>query len=212
MILSLGDYQPQYESKGWCVIHFILGGARSGKSSLAEKLAVAVYEKKNTACSLSYLATSTAFTPADIGDENSAQYENMEARIQHHKQSRDKRFTTIEEPVNISSIIQGLTGEHVLLLDCLTLWLSNCLMQGYNMQADTLDLSEWENQKRLFLAALQATQAHIFLVSNEVGHGIVPMGMISRAFVDEAGWLHQEIAKIADQVSFVTAGIEQRLK
>lgn len=200
------------------MIHLILGGARSGKSSLAEQLAINAFEDKPAhndkleSNELFYLATSTAFTPADIGEEETTQYENMTARIQHHQRSRDTRFITIEEPLYISTVIQRLSTDQVLLLDCLTLWLSNCLMQGYDTHSDTVDLSVWHEQKGLFLKALSQSCSCLILVSNEVGQGIVPLGRLSRTFIDEAGWLHQDIARLADKVSFVTAGIEQRLK
>ncbi len=194
--------------------HLILGGARSGKSSLAERLALSAYAQSSSAAahSLFYLATSTPFTPADIGEEESTQYENMIERIKHHQTHRDERFQTIEEPLAISTVIDAVKHGQVLLLDCLTLWLSNCLMQGYNIANDDVDLSFWLNQKALFLNSLENTSGTIFLVSNEVGQGVIPLGKLSRVFVDQAGWLHQDVANLVKNVSLVTAGIEQRLK
>ena len=85
-------------------------------------------------------------------------------------------------------------------------------MQGYSIEMDTVDLNVWRLQRKNFLQALENTQGQILLVSNEVGQGVVPLGRLSRIFVDEAGRLHQDIARIADKVSFVTAGIAQQLK
>ena len=94
------------------------------------------------------------------------------------------------------------------LVDCLTLWLSNCLCSS--------DKACWQDQKQVLLNVLneyvQTSEVKILLVSNEVGHGIVPMGELSRNFVDQAGWLHQDIASIATAVDFIMAGIALPLK
>ena len=89
----------------------------------------------------------------------------------------------------------------VFLVDCLTLWLSNCLAA-----------SVWPQEKRRLLTLIPQLKNDVILVSNEVGHGIVPMGELSRQFVDESGWLHQDIAAIADKVDFVMAGLAMPLK
>jgi len=94
------------------------------------------------------------------------------------------------------------------LIDCLTLWLTNCLCSA--------EKNCWQQEKQLLLKLLthyqQTSHINLLLVSNEVGHGIVPMGELSREFVDQAGWLHQEIATIATQVDFIMAGIPLSLK
>ncbi|TPH15730.1 bifunctional adenosylcobinamide kinase/adenosylcobinamide-phosphate guanylyltransferase [Litorilituus lipolyticus] len=183
-------------------IHLILGGARSGKSSYAEKQAK---QFESTAqAQVHYLATGQA-----LDDE-------MSARITKHQQQRPTHWQLTEASTSIAGAIKGLIQTHqsqyqqsiTIIVDCLTLWLTNCLCaskQGcwqYEKQALLDLLTEYEPTDNVTL----------LLVSNEVGHGIVPMGELSREFVDQAGWLHQEIAEIATQVDFIMAGIPLTLK
>ena len=167
--------------------HLILGGARSGKSSFAERLLeqISVREKLKKV----YLATAT------VGDNE------MADRIQMHKQQRDEKWRLIEEPVELANIIENSKKDECLLIDCLTLWLSNCLYHEC-----------WDGQKDAFLNALKSCQTTVVMVSNEVGYGIVPMGELSRRFVDESGWLHQALAQQCSHVSVVVASIENVLK
>lgn len=170
-------------------IHLILGGARSGKSRIAEKAAAALNKP------VEYIATAQAL---DI---------EMRERITHHQNSRSKSWLTTEEPLLLAEALGNTNPQHVVLIDCLTLWLNNCL--GHN------NSELWPEQKRVFLTQLQARSAlgqPIIIVSNEVGQGVVPLGELSRKFVDQAGWLHQDIAQLAEQVDFVTAGLVNVLK
>lgn len=184
-------------------VHLILGGARSGKSSLAEQ-----YAKKSN-LPVTYIATAQALD------------NEMKQRIAIHQQDRPQQWQTIEAPLLLAATIDSIIDQALdnaspdasnngqcILIDCLTLWLTNCLCQH--------DLAYFEREKQQFLATLVNSQKHnnlhIILVSNEVGHGIVPMGDLSREFVDQAGWLHQAIAKIADNVDFVMAGLPLSLK
>jgi len=194
-------------------ITFILGGVRSGKSNFAEAMAVQTGKK------LIYLATAANME----GDGE------MASRITSHKARRGENWQVIEEQVDIAGVISsachpalvagsgatistsafvsrprnkcGVT-ESVILIDCLTLWLSNLLHYG-------LDIAE---QTDKLIAALKTTNADVILVSNEVGQGIIPDNALARKFVDEAGKLHQQIAAIADEVFFVTAGIPTKIK
>lgn len=171
------------------MIQLILGGARSGKSALAEKLASQTDKK------VLYLAT------ANI-QHNDAE---MTTRIQHHRNSRPDSWDTIEVPVSLGEEIKRLANaQHCLLVDCLTLWLSNCLLDD--------DREHWHTQRATFFDALADAEGEIILVSNEVGSGIVPLGEINRRFVDETGFLHQQLASISDRVVLVTAGLPQVLK
>lgn len=168
------------------MIELVLGGARSGKSRYAESVC------KHSQLTLHYIATAQA-----LDDE-------MTSRITHHQHTRSDQWMNIEEPLDLAKALNSIDNDkHIILVDCLTLWLSNHLL---------LTESIWLQQRESFLQALPTLQAHIVLVSNEVGQGIVPLGAINRQFVDEAGRLHQDIAALADKVSFVTAGIVQTLK
>lgn len=168
-------------------VHLIIGGARSGKSRLAEQLAKASKQE------VVYIATAKA-------DD-----EEMAARIAHHQANRPDTWRLIESPLQLADTINQHNKDNTcLLIDCLTLWLSNCLCQH--------DLAYFQQEKAALLAALEASNSNIILVSNEVGHGIVPLGELSREFVDQAGWLHQEIAQLAVQVDFVFAGLPLTMK
>ena len=162
------------------MIYFYLGGARSGKSRLAEQQVLALSPRPY------YLATAQA-----LDDE-------MQQRISTHQAQRDDRFQTVETPLQLSKTINSLqhSGEAIL-VDCLTLWLSNQLFQ---------QSERWSQTRAEFLTQLQQASCDIVLVSNEVGQGVVPIGRESRRFVDEAGWLHQDIAAFADRNFFIIAG------
>ncbi len=166
---------------------FVLGGARSGKSRYAETLA------KKSGKNVIYIATACA------GDDE------MRQRIVLHQQQRPAHWTLVEEPLELADVLREYdNAKNFLLVDCLTLWLSNCLVQDDNQQ--------FTHQKNELLEAVSDIGAELLLVSNEVGQGIVPLGELSRRFVDESGWLHQRLAEVCDQVVFVTAGLAQVLK
>ena len=179
------------------IIQLVLGGARSGKSTYAEAAAYQLYSDRKiasttgqaTAAKLIYLATATA------GDAE------MSERIDHHKQRRNEDWQLIEEQLDIANIVRAASSDTTILIDCLTLWLSNCLYKGV-----------WLTQRNALIEALKTSNANIVMVSNEVGSGIVPMGELSRQFVDESGWLHQQIASIADKVDLIVAGLPLSLK
>lgn len=170
------------------MITLILGGARSGKSSQAENLAKAA---EKTDKNIIYIATATA-------DDD-----EMRARIKHHQNSRPSRWQTLETPVQLADTLRAVDGENrLILVDCLTLWLTNVLCGD----------ADWATQKSALLKVLPTLQAQVILVSNETGLGVVPLGQLTRQFVDEAGWLHQDLAKLADTVLFCVAGLPMTLK
>lgn len=185
-------------------IHLILGGARSGKSSYAEKQVN--YHEAHEQAQVYYLATAQ---PLD---------EEMQARIKQHQLQRPDHWQLVESPKNLATTIEHLLLTHhhdkaskksiVILVDCLTLWLSNCLCSP--------EKNNWQQEKKSFLKVVSGikslTNVHLLLVSNEVGHGIVPLGELSRDFVDHSGWLHQNLAEIATKVDFIMAGIALTLK
>ncbi len=165
----------------------ILGGVRSGKSRLAERLANA------SGRAVVYVATATA------GDAE------MQRRIVLHRARRPSHWQVVEEPLALASVLRAHDGpERCLLVDCLTLWLTNLLLAD---DPDRLDA-----ERRALLETLPTLQAEVILVSNETGLGIVPVTPLARRFGDEAGRLHQELAQACDRVVFTVAGLPQVLK
>jgi len=163
-------------------VTLILGGARSGKSRLGERLT----RKQGPA---TYVATAQAWD------------EEMKQRIQLHKDQRDSGWMTYEEPFDIAALIQKT--DRPMLIDCLTLWLTNMLL------SDSHDL---EAEQEILLTALKAPPHPILLVANEVGLGIVPENALARRFRDHAGLLNQRIAQQANHVIFTAAGLPLVLK
>lgn len=168
-------------------VQFLLGGARSGKSSLAEKIAI------DSTLKVTYIATAAALDN-EISD-----------RIKKHQKDRPSYWDTIEEEVCLAKVLNQLDDvKNCIIVDCLTLWMLNLL---------TLDNEvEKELEINLFLTSLSTSKALIILVSNEVGNGVIPMGELSRQFVDESGFLHQKVAKAANRVEFIMAGLPITLK
>lgn len=170
----------------------ILGGARSGKSALAERLAQAIAKADNQR--LIYIASSDA-------SQNDAE---MDRRIERHKSDRGELWHTVEEPIALADTLrQHCSADTCVLIDCTTLWLTNCLFSTGNC---------WQQEKSKLLALLPNLAGNIIFVGNEVGQGVVPMGEVNRTFVDESGWLHQDLAKLCDRVIFTAAGLPMVLK
>jgi len=159
----------------------VLGGARSGKSSFAESLF-------DGCPKAAYLATAEA-----LDDE-------MRDRIATHQSRRGNNWVTLEEPILLAHAIADTNLP--LLVDCLTIWLSNLMHLEKDITAATEALCH----------SLQASSDPIVLVSNEVGGGIVPENALARRYRDEAGLLNQRVASVADSVFLVTAGLPQKLK
>jgi adenosylcobinamide kinase/adenosylcobinamide-phosphate guanylyltransferase len=164
---------------------FVLGGARSGKSRHAQALAEAA------ATGLVYIATAQAFDG------------EMEDRIARHRADRDDRWRTVEAPLALGEALKSEDGpDAVMLVDCLTLWVSNLLLADEAVAARVDDLVE----------TIARLEGRVILVSNEVGLGIVPDNVLARRFRDAAGLLHQRIAAEVDSVDMVMAGLVQRWK
>lgn len=169
-------------------ITLVLGGARSGKTRHGLLLA-----EQHRAAGLQTIYVATA----------EAHDDEMQARIDHHKQERDAEWTTVDAPLNLASAITGhSTASTCLLVDCLTLWATNLLLGEKDIEAETTVL----------LDALKSADGPIVLVSNEVGLGIVPENALARGFRDVAGRLNQDVAAAADRVIFVAAGLPLVLK
>ncbi|WP_230532272.1 bifunctional adenosylcobinamide kinase/adenosylcobinamide-phosphate guanylyltransferase [Microvirga roseola] len=163
----------------------VLGGARSGKSRTAKQLA------ETAAPARLYIATAQAFD------------EEMRERIAHHRAERDGSWQTLEAPLELAGIIRETTSpERVVLVDCLTLWLSNLLLAERDAEREADGLVQ----------AVREAAGPLILVSNEVGQGIVPATPLGRRFRDEQGRLNQRLAEACDAVVFVAAGCPVLLK
>ena len=171
--------------------HLIVGGARSGKSAYAERLASALE------LPVTYIAT------AQVYDDEFAK------RVSHHKERRPPYWALVEAPFNLGqTLLNNDAPDTCLIVDCLTLWLAQCICPD----CDKPERLDWQAEKQALLNALPQLQATVFLVSNEVGMGIVPLGEINRQFQDEQGRLNQHVAAIANAVSFIAAGLPLKLK
>lgn len=173
-------------------LHLILGGARSGKSLYAEKLALQSGKK------LVYLATAQVWN------------KEMQERVLIHQKRRCNDWNLIESPLQLAKVLKkNDASNNCILVDCLTLWLTNCLCHSEDEKENQ---TLWQQEKHQLLSVLKSLSSNIIFVSNEVGSGIVPLGELSRQFADEAGLLHQELAKICDNVTLVVAGLPLTLK
>ncbi len=163
----------------------ILGGTRSGKSSFAQRLA------EENAGGLIYLATAEAFD-AEMTD-----------RINRHREDRGPNWQTVEENIDITNIIlEKSSPGTTILVDCLTIWLSNLMLAEVDI----------ENELNKLIGILDDIQGPVIFVSNEVGSGVVPQSPLGRQFRDEAGWMNQRIAASATEVALITAGLPIWLK
>ena len=170
----------------------ILGGARSGKTALAEQRAQDWHAAREGR-QVYYLAT------ANAGDGE------MSARIKRHQDLRPEGWLTIEEPLDLAGVLaQHNDPNQCLLIDCLTLWVTNLLMLE--------DDDRMAGHMAAFEAALADCQAQIIMVSNEVGLGIVPMGELTRKFQDQAGFLHQRLGQLCERVTLTVAGLPMEFK
>ncbi|WP_248769215.1 bifunctional adenosylcobinamide kinase/adenosylcobinamide-phosphate guanylyltransferase [Pseudomonas sp. MWU12-2345] len=169
------------------MLQLILGGARSGKSRLAERLAA------ESALPVTYIATSQ---PLD-GELNE--------RVALHRQRRPAHWQLIEEPLELARVLrENAAADTCLLVDCLTLWLTNLLMLE--------DAERLKVEREALLSNLAQLPGEIIFVSNETGLGIVPLGELTRRYVDEAGWLHQALAERCQRVVLTVAGLPLTLK
>ncbi|MFB8341485.1 bifunctional adenosylcobinamide kinase/adenosylcobinamide-phosphate guanylyltransferase [Brucella cytisi] len=163
----------------------VLGGARSGKSSYAEKMV------ESSGLQPLYLATGRAFD------------KEMENRIAIHRDRRGSVWQTVEEPLDlVGALTLHVAVDRFVLVDCLTLWLTNLMMAECDMAAETARL----------VAMLPDLAGSVVFVSNEVGLGIVPENRMAREFRDHAGFLHQAVAAVADEVYLIAAGLPLKMK
>ncbi len=168
------------------MLTLILGGARSGKSHHAQTLA------ESSGLAVTVVATARA------GDAE------MARRIARHRAERPAHWHTVEEPLALAATLdRHAEASRIQVVDCLTLWLLNLLEAGEDV---------FQRERAALLAGLSHLPGEVVLVANEVGLGVVPLGELSRRFVDEAGMLNQAIARIADAVVLVAAGLPLYLK
>jgi adenosylcobinamide kinase / adenosylcobinamide-phosphate guanylyltransferase len=165
---------------------FVLGGSRSGKSDFALREASVVPGEK------AFIATAEALD------------KEMRLRIEKHKKERGRQWVTHEEPLRISGLMRDIGNKYrVVLVDCLTLWLSNIMHAGYDVRSEIMELTATIGEDRT---------ASLYIISNEVGLGLVPDSPLGREYRDNLGILNQEVAKVATDVCFMAAGIPLRLK
>ncbi len=166
-------------------ITFVLGGARSGKSSFAETMV------ESSGLQPVYLATGRAFDS------------EMESRIVTHRDRRGPQWQTQEEPLDLVGALEKHTGnDRFVLVDCLTLWITNLMMAEQDIA----------NATDVLVATLPKLSGPVAFVSNEVGLGIVPENRMAREFRDHVGFLHQAVATAADEVYFLAAGLSLKMK
>lgn len=166
---------------------FVMGGARSGKSAFALKLAESIGGKRI------YVATAEALDG------------EMEERIGRHRKERGASWETVEEPLDIAGKLSGASTGSVVLIDCLTLWVNNLVSSGLDdgrVVEEALRLSE----------AIKGARSSVIAVSNELGLGIVPENSLARRFRDLSGIVNREVAQACEEVYFVAAGISLRMK
>ena len=173
-------------------IQFVLGGARSGKSEFAEKLALESFSAMSTnSARLVYLATAEAFD------------DEMQTRIDLHKARRSADWQLCDAPINLPAMIRAHDGkEATLLVDCTSVWITNLLINEKDIQLYRDNLID----------ALGTASGKIIVVASETGLGIVPDNKLSRQFRDANGKTNQAVAQIANCVFFLVAGIVQKIK
>jgi adenosylcobinamide kinase/adenosylcobinamide-phosphate guanylyltransferase len=176
-------------------ITLILGGARSGKSSYALQLA------GESGKSVTFIATAQAFD------------DEMSVRIQKHKMERPAHWQTLELPLHLAPNVSPIQSD-VVILDCVTLWVTNLMMQF--VKDDLVDEAPFmqaaQTETEALLAAIRKTEQEWLIVSNEVGLGLVPPYQMGRVYRDGLGWVNQRLAQEADKVLFMVAGIPMMVK
>ncbi|HVW52950.1 MAG TPA: bifunctional adenosylcobinamide kinase/adenosylcobinamide-phosphate guanylyltransferase [Trinickia sp.] len=174
---------------------FVLGGARSGKSGHAERLAAA------TARPVTYVATADETDDAEFA-----------ARIAHHRARRPAHWRVVQAGIDLAAVIaEADDGERCILVDCLTLWLVNLICPARG-EAFALPPDACQAQIDALALALAQARGPVIVVSNEIGMGVVPLGAMTRGYVDELGRLNQRVAAIARTVTLMVAGLPMAVK
>lgn len=176
----------------------IIGGARSGKTAHALARAKSLSEAQGV--NVTYVATAQALD------------QEMQHRISLHRAERPATWRTLEAPTGLAQALRGQDVSDVLVIDCMTLWLSNALLEDFREDAPTAPLPTWQAERDKFLEWLSLARVEVLLISNEVGGGIVPLAPMARRFQDEQGRLNQMLAAACDEVTLVVAGIAVPIK
>ncbi|MDO6777214.1 bifunctional adenosylcobinamide kinase/adenosylcobinamide-phosphate guanylyltransferase [Shewanella sp. 10N.286.52.C2] len=172
----------------------IIGGARSGKSKMAQNYAS--QWQSNTQGEVIVIVTAQNKDGA------------MAKRIAHHQANRPPHWQTVESHLALASTLQRHSqADNLIMVDCLTLWLSNVLLHDAEQSTN-----QYPVMKRQLIDTIKALSGEIVLIGNEVGQGVVPMGALCREFVDQSGWLHQSIAECVDKVTVSIAGLPMVIK
>lgn len=177
--------------------HLILGGARSGKTNHAITLAGTLAAARNLP--VVYVATAEALDG------------EMRNRIGRHRAERPPSWRTVEAPSDLASALRALPPA-IIVVDCLTLWLSNALLPDFDEARPNAPVPRWDAERSALLSWLTQYPGAALLVSNEVGSGIVPVSPLARRFQDEQGRLNQDVAAVCDCVTLVVAGIAMAIK
>lgn len=172
-------------------ITFVIGGCRSGKSAHALKLA--------DSCGLKHRIYVATCVPHD---------EEMRYRVERHQKERSRRWFTVEEPIRLPDVIRNKSAaDTVVLIDCLTLWVTNLVMA-----AEDRNPERFREPARMLVESLEKAEGPVILVSSEVGTGVVPENRMARLFRDIAGLVNQSVASVSDTVVWMVAGIPVRVK
>lgn len=177
--------------------HLILGGARSGKTNHAIALATSLAAAQRLP--VVYVATAQA-----LDDE-------MRQRVERHRAERPQSWRTVEAPAALAAALRA-QPRAILVVDCLTLWLSNSMLLDFDEGQPRAELPHWDEERTALLAWLADYRGAALLVSNEVGSGIVPASALARRFQDEQGRLNQQVAASCDTVTLVVAGMAVPIK
>ena len=179
--------------------HLVLGGQRSGKSRYAEALALAW-------CDQSGEHRATVVATAQVHDDE------MRERVARHRHDRAPALATAEVPHDLAQFIAAQsTPQHLLVVDCLTLWLTQWLMPHQPIIGGVGE-SAWTEQRDALLAGVENSAGPLVLISNEIGMGVMPLGRETRRCVDELGRLHQALAGCCDRVTLMVAGLALPIK
>jgi adenosylcobinamide kinase / adenosylcobinamide-phosphate guanylyltransferase len=178
--------------------HLVLGAARSGKTRFALNLAKSLANSSGNR--VIYVAT------ADAHDAE------MRERIDRHRTERPPSWETLEASRELGHALTSIEASAVIVIDCLTLWLSNAMLRDFREEEPSAALSTWARERAAFMRWLGECSQALVMVSNEVGGGIVPSSALARRFQSEQGWVNQDVASICEEVTLVVAGLPLRIK